>query len=124
MSSENSASLVISYSDWLEHRKEVQDTARKVEDIRMVLNKTLGHMEHLNKLDIIAGAIVEMKETLIQAVVGKDHVPSKTHDVMFGQMVKVNSFNYKVLSAVILGLLGIIVFLLTGAHSGLIPPLH
>lgn len=121
---EEKKGLCIDYKEWTEHRRELQDTARKVDDMRATLNKTLGHMEHLVKLDVIAEAITEMKNTLIEAVVGKDHVPTKTHDIMFSQLAKANSFNYKILSAVIIGLLGIIVFLLTGQTAGLIPPLH
>ena len=116
--------LCIEYDEWVQHRKETQETSRKVDEMRLVLGKILGHTEHLSKLDVIATAIVDMKEHLISAVVGKDHVPTKTHDLMFAQMARVNSFNYKVLAAVSLGLLVIIVFLLTGETLGWINPLH
>ncbi len=109
--------LTIDYEEWQEHRKET-------DEMRNVLDQLLKNSEHLSKLDVIAGAIVEMKEYLISAVVGKDHVPTKTHDLMFAQMAKVNGFNYKVLGSVSLGLLMIIVFLLTGQTLGWINPLH
>lgn len=116
--------LQIDFDRWNEHVLESKATFRKVDDMHFVLNKTLAHMEHLSKLDNISEGITEMKDNLLDAVTGKDHVSTKTYEVMFSQVSRLNSFTYKILSAVILGLLGVIVFLLTGQSLGWIPPLH
>lgn len=121
---EEGKKLLIDWDRWVEHYQDTKEVVKKVEGLTGLLRTTLAHMEHLTKLDSISEDIGDMKDNLLAAVTGKDQVSTKTYEVMFSQMSKLNNFTYKILSAVIIGLLGVIVFLLTGQSAGWIPPLH
>ena len=70
---------------------ELRDTNRKIAD----------SAHHLSKLDILE----DIKDHLMRAATGKDHIETKIAMVLF-----------KILGWVIFGLLSVIVFLLTAGH--------
>lgn len=82
---------------------------RKLEEIHVYTKEILTYARHLEKLD----ALSDIRDHLISVATGKDHIQSKIAIMLF-----------KILGAVILCLIGIIVFLLVGEQWGLIGALH
>lgn len=70
------------------------------------MNKYASHLEKLDKLDVIASSITEMKDKLLKTAIDKDSRATKT------------------MGWVILALASIIVFLLVGEMNGWIGTLH
>lgn len=88
---------------WEEHRKEAKDAIYKVDEMSTNMGLIIEHTQHLkklDKLDIIA-------ESLLNAATGKDQMPTKTAHLIF-----------KMFGVVMLGLIFVIVFLLTGQKLG------
>lgn len=71
------------------------------------------NLECLNKLSILE----DIKEHLLDAATGKNHMETRTALTIF----KVSA---AIFAGVIAGLVGVIVFLLTGSHAGYIQALH
>lgn len=86
---------------------EFESTVKKVEETHTMMEQLLEHTVHLEKLDNIAESISTIKGGLLSAATGKDQIPTK----LATQLVKV-------MSLVILGLVVILVFALTGLHFG------
>lgn len=105
----NGAKDWLSRDEWLEHRDEVRSTAQKIDEIHQKIPVFIEHTSHLSKLDYLK----DIKESLLSAAVGKDHIPMKIAMRMF-----------TVLGFVVMGLMFLVVFLLTGESLGWIAPLN
>lgn len=81
----------------------------KVNDMHTVSKAVATYLPHLEKLD----SLERMENHLMDVATSKNQIETKT--VMF---------IFKILGAVILALLLVIVFLLTGEHLGLLSGLH
>jgi dihydrodipicolinate reductase len=75
-------------------------------------------MHHLSKLDAIAGTLVEVKDTLLDAATGRHQIPLEIVKELFAQTRKDVGTNTKILAGVIVLLLAVIGFLLMGEHFG------
>ena len=85
---------------------------KDMEQLNDTLNNTkimLQYAKHLEKLD----ALVDIKDHLLAAATGKGYMDIKTANLVF-----------KILGLVIVGLIAVILFLLTGSHAGIIGELH
>lgn len=99
----------ISRDEWLEHRDTITEAARKIDEMHRQIPVFIEHTSHLKKLDYLK----DIKDSLLNAAIGRDHVPSKMAMRLFG-----------ILGAVAIALTFAIVFMLTGEKWGLILPLN
>ena len=83
--------------------------ASKIEETFDNSKQILSYVKHLEKLD----ALVEIKDHILNAATGKDHIQKDVAILLF-----------KILGLVIVSLTAIIAFLLTGSHFGVIGSLH
>lgn len=91
---------------WAEHREQTSEIFERVNLMENALAVLTTNSEHLKILP-------EIKKDLLQSATGKNHVDTETF-----QMV------VKYMGMVIIALLIILVFLLTGAQFGWIGPVH
>lgn len=89
--------------------QEWQDVRYKVTEIHSAVMKQTAYLSHLEKLD----ALADIKTHLLGAATGRDHIPTKVAVTVI-----------KILGLVIVALLAVILFLLTGEHFGLLGALH
>lgn len=106
--------------DWEEHK---EDITHLVNSMAHVLSYA-KHLEKLDQLDIIANSITSMEVRLLNAATGRDQVPTEVVQKMLGVVTTANTRIMWVFSSIAVGLLTVIVFLLTGAKLGILPPLH
>jgi len=97
------------YHQWDEHREDFILVRNKVDTMHEALTNLKEHTQHLEKLDSISIAIVDMRDTLIGAATGRDQLP-----LTVGMTV------IKTLTLVIMGLVFVIGSLLVGEHFGII----
>jgi len=90
---------------WYHHSDRALEAFEKVDVMQETMKTLCLNSEHLK-------ALPEIKEKLLDSATGKKHVDSETF-----QMV------VKYMGMVIIALLVVMVFLLTGSHVGLIGPL-
>lgn len=90
-----------------------QEMEAKISETHSTMQQLIEHTQHLAKLDTIAVSINDMKNGLMNSATGRDQIPTKTAHLIF-----------KLLGAVIIGLVVILVFLLTGHEFGIIGTLH
>ncbi len=99
---------------WDEHQDKFLKVLTQSDDMYTMLQALVDnskHWEHLKDLS-------EIKGSLLSFAVGRDQIPTKTVDSLLEQLNK-NFRNSVYLSGtVIIGLLIVIVFLLTGEHLG------
>lgn len=91
----------------------MQDMELKISETHTGIQDLATHAAHLSNLPVIAESIRDMRTGLISAATGKDHLPSSIAMTVV-----------KTLGLVIIGLVAVIFFLLTGAHLNLINGLH
>jgi len=82
-------------------RNNWKDAYTKVSEMHLAIRVMVEHLPHLSKLKVLE----DIKEHLMHAATGKDHLQTKTAMAMFG-----------ILGTVIFGLLAIIVYLLSSGH--------
>ena len=86
--------------------------ANKIDEMYSHTKQILQYAKHLENLDKL-NALESIREYLMPLATGKDQMQTKTANIIF-----------RLLGAVILGLLSVIIFLLTGAHMNIIEALH
>ena len=91
---------------WYHHSDKALEAFEKVDVMEETMRTLCLNSEHLKELP-------DIKDKLLEAATGKKHVDSETF-----QMV------VKYMGMVIIALLMVLVFLLTGSHLGLIGPVH
>ena len=89
--------------DWPAHKERTLEAINKVDEMHETIGQIAMHASHLKKLDVLE----EIRDKLIGPATGKDHIETPTAVLIF-----------KILGAVIIGLLLTVVFLLTG-HFGI-----
>ncbi len=109
MSQNNGYQLPMTREEWDEHRQIVIEAAEKIDVIHAKIPVFLEHTSHLSKLDYLK----DIKDSLLSAAIGRNHIDGKLAMRLFG-----------VAGIVILGLLFVLVFLLTGETMGWIAPLN
>lgn len=102
----------------LEHRKELIAMNGKVQQVQESVEAMVEHIHHLTQLDVIAEAVVEVKDQLLSAATGKNHVPIEIAKEYFAQSAKSQAVLHRIYGLIILSLTGIIGFLLTGEKLG------
>lgn len=95
---------------WGLNEEEIIGAMEKVSETHSLLNTLVAHTAHLPK---IAQSNDDIKQYLVGAATGKDHVPLN----VVQSLVKIGGW-------VIFGLITVIVFLLTGSKFGLFPGIH
>lgn len=103
---------------WDAHRKEIGDMSHKLDATYEVLNDLASHAYHLQKLDVIASGITDMKNNLIAVATGKNQIPLDVAKELFTQSNNGNNTTIKILGMVVIVLLSVIGFLLIGEHFG------
>jgi hypothetical protein len=88
--------------------------ADQIEDIHGSTSQILRYAKHLEKLD----ALTDIKDNLLSFAVGKDQIPTKVVEAMMVRADKNSRLIYTVLGLVIVALIGVLAFLLTGEHLG------
>ncbi|CAB4203038.1 hypothetical protein UFOVP1365_30 [uncultured Caudovirales phage] len=76
----------------------------------------LEHAKYLKNLEKLS-ILDDIKEHLLEAATGKNHMETKT-------ALKIFLVGSAIFGGVIASMVGIIAFLLTGSHAGYIQPLH
>lgn len=94
------------WDEWKEHKTRALETVGRVEAIEATLVRVAENLNHLATLPAIL-------DRLVESATGRDHVPTRVLLVIVGS-----------LGAVILGLVFVVVFLLTGESIGWINQLH
>lgn len=107
-------------AEWHKHREEVSVMATKVDSTYTMVSQLVRHAEHLTKLDTIASAIVEIKDSLIAVATGKQQIPMDVAKELFSQARKDNGSLTKTYGLIVITLLAVMLFLLTGEKLGLI----
>lgn len=106
MSTENGAPQYWRCPLYDKHREQIISAIVKVDTMHDGMLELVKHTQHLQ-------ALSEIRDNLISAATGKDHVPAKILLIILAT-----------LGAVIVGLVFVIVFLLTGEAMGWINALH
>lgn len=91
---------------WERHREQIISAIVKVDTMHDGMIEMVKNTQHLQ-------ALSDIRDSLLSAATGRDHVPTKVLLVVLGT-----------LGAVIVGLVFVIVFLLTGEAMGWINALH
>lgn len=91
---------------WNKHREQIISAIIKVDTMHDGMVEMVKHTHHLQ-------ALSDIRDTLIGAATGKDHVPTKVFLIVLAA-----------LGTVIVGLVFILIFLLTGEVAGWIEHLH
>lgn len=94
------------WDEWKQHRDRALVALNRVENMDQAMQKLADSLQHLS-------ALTDIRDTLLSAATGRDHIPLKAALVVLG-----------VLCSVILGLVFVLVFLLTGEAAGWINSLH
>lgn len=94
------------WEEWKEHKSRALDTVGRVEAIEATLVRVAENLNHLSTLPAIL-------DRLVESATGRDHVPTRVFLVVLATM-----------GSVILGLVFVVVFLLTGESLGWINTLH
>lgn len=93
-------------ADWLQHKERAMGALEKLKALHDGMDEVIKNTRHLS-------ALSDIRDTLLSAATGRDHIPMKVLLVVLGT-----------LGAVIMGLVFVIVFLLTGEAQGWIKLLH
>lgn len=101
-----------------------EETALRVEEMHLTMNRIIEHTQHLNNLDAIALAITDMKTGLISSATGKNHIPVDMMDKVLEQVGASNRRVIWVFGTICIGLLLVIGYLLIGEHFNLIRQLN
>lgn len=100
--------------EWGFHKERTEKAVNQIDEMHRTTNDILEYTKHLEKLD----ALVEIKDSLLSYVVGRNSVDTKTVNEIFLQQHKTFRTTQIVTGIVVIGLIGVIVFLLTGEHMG------
>lgn len=65
-------------SEWPEHRKEIIDAIKKINEMHVAIADIGRDTKHLSKLEGIHGALQEVKDCLIHVLSGKDVISTDT----------------------------------------------
>lgn len=116
--------------DWEEHRVNAQEAMERIATMHDAMTKLLVHTKHLDKLDklekleTIASGVTEMRDKFIEVIIGKNQIPSDSFDKMLKEINQTRVTTFKSMFIVIVGLVGILIFLLTGESLNWIKLLH
>lgn len=91
---------------WEKHREQIISAIVKVDTMHDGMVKMVENLQHLK-------ALSDIRDNLLDSATGRDHVPTKVLLIVLGT-----------LGAVIVGLVFVLVFLLTGEAMGWINALH
>jgi len=94
------------WDEWREHKSRALETVGRVEAIEATRVRVAENLNHLSTLPAIL-------DRLVESATGRDHVPTRVVLLIVGAM-----------SGVVLGLVFVVVFLLTGESAGWINSLH
>jgi hypothetical protein len=97
-------------ADWANHARQLKESARKIDEMHMsmaALLRNTKHLEELGELKVISSTLLEMKDTTLDVATSKDHIQAKHFELMM-----------KILGTVILVLLFVLAFVLTGQKLG------
>lgn len=93
------------FVEWAKHKEQTLSAFAKLEALHDGMDEVIANTRHL-------AALTDIRDTLLSAATGRDHIPIKVFLVVLGS-----------LGSVIVGLVFVIVFLLTGEAAGWINPL-
>lgn len=113
--------------EWPKHMAQAKAAMEDVAELKGTMLNILTYVEHLEKLDkleVIASAITSMEDKLLNAATGRDQIPTNVVTNMLNTVDKSRASIVRIFSAIVAGLIFVIVFLLTGTHYGFLPPLH
>jgi len=85
----------------------------KISDTHTILNDFAEHASQLSNLEPIKNSLGSIENKLLASATGRDQMSTKTVLALL-----------RIFTGIIVGLVFVIVFLLTGAHYGWINPLH
>jgi len=66
---------IITTEEWQGFRDELESGMAKIETMQDTLVRVVENTEHLQKLDSIADTLSELKETFVDAAIGRKQVP-------------------------------------------------
>lgn len=116
--------------EWGKHREEAKVCMQQVDIMHESVAEMLNHIRYLDKLDklekleTIALSVQEMKDKLVEVIVGKNQIPGEAFDKMIEELKQMRASTFRLIFVIIAGLLGVLVFLLTGEHFGWLRALH
>lgn len=112
---EKEKGLFVLAKQWDEMQPRIQVALSKVDDMHALVPEIHNQTRDLNNLSALPSIAAHLKvlsEHLVNSATGKDHIPTKTATLIF-----------KILGFVIVALVLMIIFLLTGDHFSLLPHL-
>lgn len=101
-----------------EYKREIQDMTQKVSATHDNVETMVNQLQHLTRLELIAETLIDVKNELISAATGKNHVPVEVVERLFIQNSKNQWSQFKSYSLIVIVLLAVLLFLLTGEHFG------
>lgn len=97
------------------------DLAENLKELRKDMRTLVQNSECLPRMgvaiDLLADKIETSNQKILEAAIGKEHIPIETVKSMFSQVSKSHATLYRVFGAIILSLLTVIVFLLIGEKA-------
>lgn len=90
-----------------------QDLLEALESVKSTRETLANLTESMRHLIAIAGSVEEIKQCLLSAAIGKEHVPLSVVEKLL-----------KIGGLIVFGLVGVIFFLLTGSKLGILPGVH
>ncbi len=100
--------------EWGKHTVKALIAMDQINEIHGASKTFLDNIKHLEKLN----ALSDIKESLLSYVVGRDQISTKVVNELFEQQHKTFRTTQIVTGIVVVGLIGVIVFLLTGEQLG------
>lgn len=114
MENKNKGLFVIA-REWENIQPRIERALMKVDDMHALvpeIHSQTKDLSNLSALPSIAAHLKLLSEHLVNSATGKDHISTKTATLIF-----------KILGVVIIALILMIIFLLTGDHFSLVPHL-
>lgn len=100
--------------EWNKHSIKTSIAMEQINDIHGTSKILLDNTKHLEKLN----ALSDIRDSLLSYVVGRDQISTKVVNELFEQQHKTFRTTQIVTGIVVVGLIGVIVFLLTGEQLG------
>ncbi len=110
----------LSCVEWDMFKENHKTMAYKLAKTHNMVEEQKTYFQNLESLPQIANALLEIKDQILDAAIGKNHIPLDVAKELFSQNKDTSKSTSKILSIVIIVLLSVILFLLTGEALGLI----
>lgn len=107
--------------DWASYRAKLDDTLSGLRtDMRALVQNSQSLPRVVDGLALLAERIETNNKEVLEAAIGKEHIPVETVNKMLAQISRNNAVLYRVFGAISLGLLFALIFLLVGEKTELI----